>query len=72
LIEPRIIPKVEGGRPAYPLETMLRFHSDAKNWFGYSDPRMEEARKTSQSAGILRGLAARSRVPEKYGVDETT
>jgi IS5 family transposase len=41
LIEP-FYPKGEGGRPAYPLMTMLRVHL-MQNWFGYSDPAMEEA-----------------------------
>jgi IS5 family transposase len=35
-------PKGEGGRPAYPLMAMLRVHL-MQNWFGYSDPAMEEA-----------------------------
>ena len=34
LIEPHY-PKGEGGRPAYPLMTMLRVHL-LQNWFGYS------------------------------------
>ncbi len=34
--------KGEGGRPAYPLMAMLRVHL-MQNWFGYSDPAMEEA-----------------------------
>jgi len=41
LIEPHY-PKGEGGRPAYPLMAMLRVHL-MQNWFGYSDPAMEEA-----------------------------
>lgn len=41
LIEPHY-PKGEGGRPAYPLMVMLRVHL-MQNWFGYSDPAMEEA-----------------------------
>jgi len=41
LIEPHY-PKGEGGRPAYPLAAMLRVHL-MQNWFGYSDPAMEEA-----------------------------
>ncbi|WP_432212627.1 transposase, partial [Pseudomonas aeruginosa] len=40
LIEPHY-PKGEGGRPAYPLMAMLRVHL-LQNWFGYSDPAMEE------------------------------
>jgi IS5 family transposase len=35
-------PKGDGGRPAYPLLAMLRAHL-MQNWFGYSDPAMEEA-----------------------------
>ncbi|WP_122284729.1 IS5 family transposase, partial [Pseudomonas syringae group genomosp. 3] len=41
LIEPHY-PKGEGGRQAYPLMAMLRIHL-MQNWFGYSDPAMEEA-----------------------------
>ncbi|MED6068110.1 transposase, partial [Pseudomonas aeruginosa] len=41
LIEP-FYPWGEGGRPAYPLTAMLRIHL-LQNWFGYSDPAMEEA-----------------------------
>jgi len=41
LIEPHY-PKGEGGRPAYPLMAMLRVHL-MQNWFGYSDPSMEES-----------------------------
>ncbi len=41
LIEPHY-PKGEDGRPAYPLLAMLRHHL-MQNWFGYSDPVMEEA-----------------------------
>jgi len=41
LIEPHY-PKGKGGRPAYPLMAMLRVHL-MQNWFGYSDPAMEES-----------------------------
>lgn len=41
LIEPHY-PKDEGGRAAYPLLAILRGHL-IQNWFGYSDPAMEEA-----------------------------
>jgi len=41
LIEPHY-PKGDGGRPAYPLLAMLRVYL-MQNWFGYSDPAMEEA-----------------------------
>ena len=41
LIEPHY-PKGARGRPPYPLETMLRIHL-MQNWFGLSDPGMEEA-----------------------------
>ncbi|MFJ4445134.1 IS5 family transposase [Pseudomonas sp. NPDC089422] len=64
LIEPHY-PKGEGGRPAYPLRAMLRVHL-LQNWFGYSDPAMEEA---LYETTILRQFAGLSmeRIP-----DETT
>ncbi|EMO9597955.1 IS5 family transposase [Pseudomonas aeruginosa] len=64
LIEPHS-PKGEGGRPAYPLMAMLRVHL-MQNWFGYSDPAMEEA---LYETSILRQFAGLSleRIP-----DETT
>ncbi|MHB0763697.1 IS5 family transposase [Stutzerimonas sp. NM35] len=64
LIEPHY-PKGEGGRPAYPLMAMLRVHL-MQNWFGYSDPAMEEA---LYEITILRQFAGLSleRIP-----DETT
>ncbi|WP_405119794.1 IS5 family transposase [Pseudomonas leptonychotis] len=64
LIDPHY-PKGEGGRPAYPLMAMLRAHL-MQNWFGYSDPAMEEA---LYETTILRQFAGLSleRIP-----DETT
>ena len=64
LIEPHY-PKGEGGRPAYPLMAMLRVHL-MQNWFGYSDPAMEES---LYETTILRQFAGLSldRIP-----DETT
>ena len=41
LIEPHY-PKAGKGRHPYPMSTMLRIHL-MQNWFGYSDPAMEEA-----------------------------
>lgn len=41
LIEPHY-PKAGRGRRPYPLDTMPRLHL-MQNWFGYSDPAMEEA-----------------------------
>ena len=41
LIEPHY-PKAGGGRRPYPLAAMLRTHL-MQNWFGFSDPAMEEA-----------------------------
>lgn len=41
VIEPHY-PKAGRGRRPYPLETMLRVHL-LQNWYGYSDPAMEEA-----------------------------
>ena len=64
LIDPHY-PEGEGGRPAYPLMAMLRIHL-MQNWFGYSDPAMEEA---LYETTILRQFAGLSleRIP-----DETT
>jgi IS5 family transposase len=64
LIEPHY-PKGEGGRPAYPLMAILRVHL-MQNWFGYSDPAMEES---LYETTILRHFAGLSldRIP-----DETT
>lgn len=58
-------PKGDGGRPSYPLIAMLRVHL-MQNWFGYSDPAMEEA---LYETTILRQFAGLSleRIP-----DETT
>ena len=41
LIEP-FYPKKGNGRPPMPLATMLRIHF-LQQWFGYSDPAIEEA-----------------------------
>jgi IS5 family transposase len=64
LIEPHY-PKGEGGRPSYPLMAILRVHL-MQNWFGYSDPAMEES---LYETTILRQFAGLSleRIP-----DETT
>jgi IS5 family transposase len=64
LIEP-YYPRGDGGRPAYPLMAKLRVHL-LQNWFGYSDPTMEEA---LYETTILRQFAGLNleRIP-----DETT
>ena len=64
LIEPHY-PKGEGGRPAYPLDAMLRVHL-MQNWFGYSDPAMEEALYETTILRLFAGLQL-DRIP-----DETT
>jgi IS5 family transposase len=64
LIEP-YYPKGGGGRPAYPLMAMLRVHL-MQNWFGYSDPAMEEALYETTILRPFSGLHL-DRVP-----DETT
>ncbi len=64
LIEPHY-PKGEGGRPAYPLMAMLRVHL-MQNWFGYSDPAMEEALYETNILRQFSGLSL-ERIP-----DETT
>ena len=64
LIEPHY-PKGEGGRPAYPLMALLRVHL-MQNWFGYSDPAMEEALYETTILRQFSGLHL-DRIP-----DETT
>ncbi|SDI16408.1 transposase, IS4 family /transposase, IS5 family [Pseudomonas benzenivorans] len=64
LIEPHY-PKGEGGRPSYPLIAMLRIHL-MQNWFGYSDPAMEEALYETTILRQFAGLGL-ERIP-----DETT
>jgi IS5 family transposase len=64
LIEPHY-PKGEGGRPAYPLMAILRVHL-MQNWFGYSDPAMEEALYETTILRQFSGLNL-ERIP-----DETT
>ena len=64
LIKPHY-PKGEGGRPAYPLMAMLRVHL-MQNWFGYSDPAMEEALYETNILRQFSGLSL-ERIP-----DETT
>ena len=64
LIEPHY-PKGEGGRPAYPLMAMLRVHL-MQNWFGYSDPAMEESLYETTILRQFAGLHL-DRIP-----DETT
>ena len=65
LVDPHY-PKAGNGRHPYPLETMLRIHL-MQNWFGYSDPAMEEA---LYEIAPLRGFA-RLKLPEAIP-DETT
>ena len=64
LIEPHY-PKGEGGRPAYPLMAILRVHL-MQNWFGYSDPAMEESLYETTILRQFAGLHL-DRIP-----DETT
>jgi IS5 family transposase len=66
LIEP-VYPKAGKGRRPYPLATMLRIHL-MQNWFGYSDPGMEEALYEVTSVRRFAGLSlSHDRLP-----DETT
>jgi IS5 family transposase len=66
LIEP-VYPKAGNGRRPYALKTMLRIHL-MQNWFGYSDPAMEEALYEVAPLRRFAGLSlTRGNVP-----DETT
>jgi IS5 family transposase len=65
-IEP-VYPKAGKGRRPYPIKTMLRIHL-LQNWFGYSDPAMEEALYEVAPLRRFAGLSlTRGSVP-----DETT
>lgn len=65
LIEP-LYPNSVRGRPPYPLATMLRVHL-MQNWFGLSDPAMEEALYEVGSMRAFAGLSLAEPIP-----DETT
>ena len=66
LIEP-FYPKAGNGRRPYPIATMLRVHL-LQNWFGYSDPAMEEALYEVTALRRFAGLSlTRGSIP-----DETT
>ena len=66
VIEP-VYPKAGNGRRPYALKTMLRIHL-MQNWFGYSDPAMEEALYEVAPLRRFAGLSlTRGNVP-----DETT
>jgi IS5 family transposase len=65
LIEP-CYPIAGRGRHPYPLETMLRVHL-MQNWFGLSDPAMEEALYEITPMRAFAGLTLTKAIP-----DETT
>ncbi len=65
LIEP-VYPEAGRGRHPYPLETMLRVHL-MQNWFGLSDPAMEEALYEITPMRAFAGLSLTKPIP-----DETT
>jgi len=66
LIEP-VYPKGEGGRPAVPLERMLRVYF-LQHWFNLSDPAVEEALYESASMRAFAGIDLAS----EPAPDETT
>jgi IS5 family transposase len=61
-----VYPKAGRGRQPYPLEVMLRIHL-MQNWFGLSDPGMEEALYEVASMRAFAGLSLLEAIP-----DETT
>jgi len=65
LIEP-VYPKAGNGRRPYPLKVMLKVHL-MQNWFGLSDPAMEEALYEIASMRQFAGLSLTKPIP-----DETT
>lgn len=64
-IEP-VYPVAGRGRRPYPIQTMLRIHL-MQNWFGLSDPAMEEALYEIVSMRRFAGLSMSDAIP-----DETT
>jgi IS5 family transposase len=66
LVEP-VYPKGEGGRPAVPLERMLRIYF-LQQWFNLSDPAVEEALYDMASMREFAGIDLNSEAPP----DETT
>ena len=62
----RVYPEAGRGRHPYPLETMLRVHL-MQNWFGLSDPAMEEALYEITPMRAFAGLSLMKAIP-----DETT
>ena len=65
LIEP-VYPKAGNGRRPYPLRAMLKVHL-MQNWFGLSDPAMEEALYEIASMRQFAGFSLTKPIP-----DETT
>ena len=65
LIEPHY-PKGEGGHPAYPLMAVLRVHL-MQNWFGYSDPALEEALYKTTILRQFSGLHL-DRIPDEISI----
>ncbi len=61
LIEPAY-PRAGRGRPPFALETMLRIHL-MQNWFGFSDPAMEEALYENCTGAAVRALVVDARDP---------
>ena len=61
-----VYPEAGRGRHPYPLETMLRVHL-MQNWFGLSDPAMEEALYEITPMRVFAGLSLTKAIP-----DETT
>ena len=55
MIQPHYHRSGHRGRQPYPLQTMLRIYF-MQNWFGYSDPEMEEALYENQAVLRFSGL----------------
>lgn len=67
LVEPHY-PKGVGGRPAWPLEVMLRIHF-MQHWFGLSDPAMEDALYDMTSVRQFAGLTLNDgRMPDESSI----
>jgi IS5 family transposase len=66
LIEP-YAPRARTGRPPFALETMLRIHF-LQQWFGLTDPAMEEALFDVPLYANFAGLSGTDRIPDRVSI----
>lgn len=67
-VAPRVEPGAEGGRPAYPVEVMLRIYL-CQTWYSLSDDGMEDTLYDSESVRrFCLGKAAVDEVPDERSI----